>query len=106
MNKGNLEVIISDYMAKHKFLVQGVLGTKPAPKYHAEEMLREILITFQQVLAVGGKIHIPELGTLSVKEVKARQAHNPKTGEKVHVPKHKRVAFKAGKQLREIVNTK
>lgn len=106
MNKANLEYLISDYMAKHKFLVQGVLGTKPAPKYHAEEMLREILVTFQQVFAIGGKIHIPELGTFTVRDVQARQAHNPKTGEKVQVPKHKRVAFKASKQLREIVNTK
>lgn len=36
----------------------------------------------------------------SIKDVKARTGHNPKTGEKVQIPAKRKVVFKAHKELK------
>ncbi|MBW8383839.1 MAG: HU family DNA-binding protein, partial [Youngiibacter sp.] len=43
-------------------------------------------------------------GTFEVKERKARVGRNPKTNEEIQIPAFKQPAFKAGKDLKEIVN--
>lgn len=52
----------------------------------------------QEEVSIGG------FGTFKVKNVKERQARNPKTGEKVLVPAKSKVVFKPSKQLKELVN--
>ncbi len=108
MNKQQLAYVITKYLRDNGFnmgfMVNGEL--KPVPLLQGEELLRHMLVTIQQVLAVGGKIRIPELGTFEVKTRKPRMGRNPKTGEKVKIKATTRVAFKNSKQLRAIVNTK
>src|SRR6476620_12775286 len=54
----------------------------------------------------GGRCAIPGLGSFSVSQRKAREGRNPRTKEKITIPASKNVRFKAGKDLREAVNTK
>ena len=54
----------------------------------------------------GERCAIPGLGSFSVSARKAREGRNPRTNEKITIPASKNVRFKAGKDLRDAVNTK
>jgi DNA-binding protein HU-beta len=54
----------------------------------------------------GDRCAIPGLGSFSVSQRKAREGRNPRTNDKIMIPASKNVRFKAGKDLREAVNTK
>ena len=53
----------------------------------------------------GERCAIPGLGSFSVSQRKAREGRNPRTNEKITIPASKNVRFKAGKDLKEAVNT-
>jgi len=55
-------------------------------------------------LASEGRIELRNFGVFSVKNVEARKARNPRTGESVMVAAHKVVRFKAGKVMEAKVN--
>ncbi len=48
---------------------------------------------------------IPGLGSFSVTHREAREGRNPRTNEKIKIPASKNVRFKAGKDLRDAVNS-
>jgi DNA-binding protein HU-beta len=52
----------------------------------------------------GDRCAIPGLGSFSVSQRKAREGRNPRTKEKINIPASKNVRFKAGKDLRDVVN--
>lgn len=52
----------------------------------------------------GGRCSIPGLGSFSVSERKAREGRNPRTKEPIAIPASKNVRFKAGKDLRDVLN--
>lgn len=53
----------------------------------------------------GERCAIPGLGSFSVTERKAREGRNPRTKETITIPASKNVRFKAGKDLRDQLNT-
>ena len=53
----------------------------------------------------GERCAIPGLGSFSVTERKAREGRNPRTKEAINIPASKNVRFKAGKDLRDVLNT-
>lgn len=53
----------------------------------------------------GERCAIPGLGSFSVTERKAREGRNPRTKETITIPASKNVRFKAGKDLRDMLNT-
>ena len=53
----------------------------------------------------GERCSIPGLGSFSVSQRKAREGRNPRTSEKITIPASKNVRFKAGKDLKDAVNT-
>jgi DNA-binding protein HU-beta len=48
-------------------------------------------------------VAISGFGTFKVKQTKARQGRNPKTGETIQIPAKKKVAFRASKELKSIL---
>jgi DNA-binding protein HU-beta len=54
----------------------------------------------------GDRCAIPGLGSFAVSQRKAREGRNPRTNEKIMIPASKNIRFKAGKDLREAVNSK
>jgi DNA-binding protein HU-beta len=52
----------------------------------------------------GQRCAIPGLGSFSVSQRKAREGRNPRTNETIAIPASKNVRFKAGKELRDLVN--
>lgn len=53
----------------------------------------------------GERCAIPGLGSFQVTERKAREGRNPRTKETINIPASKNVRFKAGKDLRDVLNT-
>ncbi len=52
----------------------------------------------------GERCAIPGLGSFAVSQRKAREGRNPRTKEKINIPASKNVRFKAGKDLRDLMN--
>lgn len=52
----------------------------------------------------GDRCAIPGLGSFIVTERKAREGRNPRTKEAISIPASKNVRFKAGKDLRDVLN--
>lgn len=52
----------------------------------------------------GERCAVPGLGSFAVTERKAREGRNPRTKETITIPASKNVRFKAGKDLRDMLN--
>ena len=69
-----------------------------------ELSVNQILESMSNKLSSGGRIEIRGFGSFSLHYRPARNAHNPKTGEKVATIAKYSPHFKPGKGLRERVN--
>jgi DNA-binding protein HU-beta len=52
----------------------------------------------------GERCAVPGLGSFHVTQRKAREGRNPRTKEPINIPASKNVRFKAGKDLRDLLN--
>jgi len=73
-------------------------------KKQTEVIIDTVFDSIKDALAKGEKVEIRGFGNFRLRERRARQARNPKTGESVEVPPKKVPFFKVGKELREMVN--
>jgi len=71
----------------------------------AEGSVNIFFSNIKQALAAGDKVEIRGFGSFLLKSYNAYTGRNPKTGEKVFVPKKELPFFRAGKDLRERVNS-
>jgi integration host factor subunit beta len=69
-----------------------------------ELSVNQILECMSETLSHGGRIEIRGFGSFSLHYRPPRNAHNPKTGEKVETTAKHTPHFKPGKELRERVN--
>src|ERR1051325_1502139 len=53
----------------------------------------------------GDRCAAPGLGSFTATQSKAREGRNPRTKQKTTLPASKNVRFKAGKDLRDLLNT-
>lgn len=66
----------------------------------------EILGAIGQTLLQGHRVEIRGFGSFSLSHRPPRVGRNPKTGEKVCIPAKWTPHFKAGKEMRDVVNEK
>lgn len=59
--------------------------------------------TIQDTVAGGEKVVIVGFGAFEKRERKAREGHNPKTGERLEIPATSVPVFSAGKNFKEMV---
>ena len=71
----------------------------------AEQAVKTILDAVSDALVRGHRIEIRGFGSFTVNERPERIGRNPKTGDQVSVPSKKVPHFKAGKDMRERVDT-
>lgn len=71
----------------------------------AELAVKVILDAMTVTLSCGGRIEIRGFGSFGLNYRPPRQGRNPKTGSKVKVPAKYVPHFKAGKELRERVDS-
>ena len=75
-------------------------------KKDAEEDVNFIFDTIRDTLGTGEKVVLTGFGTFDVRERAEKRCLNPRTREPIQLPPAKAPAFKAGRGLRDAVNTK
>ncbi|MDX2277180.1 MAG: HU family DNA-binding protein [Hyphomonadaceae bacterium] len=84
-------------------LVADVAERISEPKAKVEEAIDAVFEAIRAELKRGGDVRLPAFGVFDVKDTAARTARNPQTGEEVAVPAGKKVRFKPGKALKEVI---
>lgn len=68
-----------------------------------KEIVQRTFDTIVETLVSEGRVELRNFGVFEVKRRAARQARNPRTGDKVEVPEKFVVTFKPGKDMEERV---
>ena len=87
-------------------LIDAIAKKADISKKDAEGALKATIESIECALAAGDKVTLVGFGTFEVKERAAREGRNPATGETIKIKASKVPAFKAGKDLKEKVNSK
>ena len=85
-------------------LVDDVANAAELTKKDAERLVELVFDSIIQSLNKGEKIELRGFGSFRVRERGARRGRNPKTGEPVNIPAKRVPYFKAGKELKELIN--
>ena len=75
-------------------------------KKGAEATLNAFIDVVTESLAKGEKVQLVGFGSFEVRKRAARKGRNPQTKEEIKIPASKAPVFRAGKQLKELVNKK
>ncbi len=70
-----------------------------------EIIVNSIFDSIKDALARGDKVEIRGFGSFRLRDRRMRVGRNPKTGTQVNVPAKKVPFFKAGKELKEFVDS-
>jgi len=73
-------------------------------KLAAKAALESLVNTLAQEVKQNRPFRVAGLGTFSLKKTKARKGVNPATGESIKIKAKKRMAFKPGAQVKELLN--
>ena len=74
-------------------------------KKDSEKALKAFVDVVAEQLKAGDKVQLVGFGTFEVVDRPAREGRNPKTGETMKIAASKAPKFKAGKALKDVVNT-
>ena len=85
-------------------LIERISETLRLPNGRAEQIVNTVFDSMVKALQDGEGIEIRGFGSFTVREYKAYEGRNPRTGETVHVAPKRLPFFKVGKDLRERVN--
>jgi len=73
-------------------------------KHQTEVVVNAIFNSIKDALRQGDKIEIRGFGSFRLRNRRMREGRNPKTGTTVSVPAKRVPFFKAGKELKELVD--
>jgi integration host factor subunit beta len=85
-------------------LVEKVANQINLTKKQTEVVVNTVFSSITDSLADGKKVELRGFGSFRIRQRNARVGRNPKSGQKVNVPSKKVPFFKAGKELRELVD--
>ncbi|MCX8035782.1 MAG: HU family DNA-binding protein [Candidatus Sumerlaeia bacterium] len=74
------------------------------PRKETALVVELFLDSVRSALMKGDKVSLVGFGTFYFRQKRARQARNPRTGAKVHVPRKRVAAFKPGRAFRLLAN--
>ena len=88
-------------------LVDKIADKKPGlTRKQVEVVVNTVLDGIKDALSREDKVEIRGFGSFRIRYRRAKEGRNPKTGETVQVPPKKVPFFKAGKEMREMVDGK
>lgn len=87
-------------------LVAAMADKAQLSKKDAESALNAFISTVEDALAKGDKVQLVGFGGFEVRTRAARTGRNPQTGKTIDIAAAKVPAFKAGKALKDLVNSK
>jgi len=85
-------------------LVDAVAAGTGISKSDGTHAVDAMLDSIAGALKDGDEVRLPGFGTFSVRQRKASEGRNPRTGEPIQIPASKLPKFKAGKILKEALN--
>ena len=89
---------------KKSELINRVAREFPCSHQEAEVAVKAVFESIEDALVSGSRVEVRGFGTFEVREYRAYQGRNPKTGARVAVAPKKSPFFKAGKEIREGLN--
>lgn len=85
-------------------LVDNVAEKVNLTKKQTEIIVNILFNSITEALSDGDKVELRGFGSFRIRDRNPREGRNPKTGDTVHIPAKKVPFFKAGKELREMVD--
>ena len=79
------------------------IAEQTSTKKQAADIVDTVLNSIRESLKRREDVAISGFGTFRVKQTKARMGRNPKTGETIQIPAKKKIAFRASKDLKSIL---
>ena len=86
-----------------KHLAADLAESHSVPKSQMNSILTDMVESVGKHLKKGARIRISGLGILQVRKRAARMGRNPATGESIKIKASKKIAFRASKDLKELV---
>ena len=87
-------------------LVAAMAAKTGDTKKGTEEFVNALVDVVTATLKKGEKVQLVGFGSFEVRKRAARKGRNPQTKEEIKIPASKAPVFRAGKQLKELVNKK
>jgi integration host factor subunit beta len=85
-------------------LVEKVAEEINLTKKQTEVIVNILFNSITEALSQGDKVELRGFGSFRIRKRNPREGRNPKTGDTVHIPAKQVPFFKAGKELREMVD--
>ena len=85
-------------------LVEKVADKIQLTKKQTETVVNILLNSITEALSEGDKVELRGFGSFRIRKRNPREGRNPKTGDTVQIPAKRVPFFKAGKDLREMVD--
>jgi DNA-binding protein HU-beta len=95
-------VVQTSNMSRNE-LVKTIAAKSGLTEAKADSFLNAFIETVTEELQNGGSVSLVGFGSFKVVNRPARDARNPRTGEKIRIPARKAPVFRAGKDLKEAV---
>jgi integration host factor subunit beta len=92
-------------MTKSELIKKLVAKFPSLKEREIENILNLILKEISASLIAGDRVELRGFGAFSIRTREPRLARNPRTGEKVKVAARKAIYYRAGKELKELVNS-
>jgi len=86
-------------------LVEKVADKIQLPKKQTETVVNILLNSITEALSEGDKVELRGFGSFRIRNRNPREGRNPKTGDTVQIPAKRVPFFKAGKELRDMVDS-
>lgn len=85
-------------------LISSMAEKSGMSKKDSESALNATIESIQEALTQGNKVQLIGFGTFEVKKRTARKGRNPQTGTEINIPERNATVFKAGKDLKDLIN--
>jgi len=85
-------------------LINSIATNSGLNKKNSELALNAFISSIEDTLESGDKVVLVGFGTFDVKERQERKGRNPQTKEEITIPASLAPVFKAGKNLKDIVD--
>ena len=89
-----------------KDIIDALFNENEISRKEAKELVDLVFLKMTDALAQGDRVEIRGFGSFTVRNYKAYEGRNPKTGEVVRIKPKKLPFFKCGKDLKDKVNYK
>lgn len=89
---------------KKSEIIEALANETGLTKADVEKVYNGTFNLFKDELAKGNNVAVAGFGTFKISNRAARDGRNPQTGETIHIAASKSVSFKAGTDLKKVVN--